>query len=150
MDAVYVEEMPVRELKEVITAAGLSYADCLEKSDLRARAQEAMVFLRQMSGPARVLQRERARRAHGGAAAAPASFRGAASSLSESESEAEAPRSRPPPARPRAPAEAPAASPAGITADPLSLFSSYALRSLRSWLGSWCRSCIFWCAPGAG
>ena len=87
MDAVYVEEMPVRELKEVITAAGLSYADCLEKSDLRARAQEAMVFLRQMSGPARVLQRERARRAHGGAAAAPAaSFRGAASSLSESES----------------------------------------------------------------
>ena len=72
MDAVYVEEMPVRELKEVITAAGLSYADCLEKSDLRARAQEAMVFLRQMSGPARVLQRERARRAHGGAAAAPA------------------------------------------------------------------------------
>ena len=29
MDAVYVEEMPVRELKEVITAAGLSYADCL-------------------------------------------------------------------------------------------------------------------------
>ena len=84
MDAVYVEEMPVRELKEVITAAGLSYADCLEKSDLRARAQEAMVFLRQMSGPARVLQRERARRAHGGAAAAPAaSFRGAAFKGSE-------------------------------------------------------------------
>ena len=37
-----IDEMTVRQLKAVITSAGLSFDDCTEKSDLRARAQEAV------------------------------------------------------------------------------------------------------------
>ena len=33
--------LSVGELKALISGAGLSYADCVEKSDLRARAAEA-------------------------------------------------------------------------------------------------------------
>ncbi|KAL3937055.1 MAG: hypothetical protein SGBAC_007751 [Bacillariaceae sp.] len=34
--------MSVKELKRIITNAGLSHADCIEKSDLQARAEEAL------------------------------------------------------------------------------------------------------------
>ena len=34
--------LSVGELKALISGAGLSYADCVEKSDLRARAAEAL------------------------------------------------------------------------------------------------------------
>lgn len=34
--------MSVKELKAFITSAGLGYADCVEKSDLRRRATEAI------------------------------------------------------------------------------------------------------------
>lgn len=37
-----VYSMSVKELKRIITNAGLSHADCIEKSDLQARAQEAL------------------------------------------------------------------------------------------------------------
>ena len=36
-----VAALSVGELKALISGAGLSYADCVEKSDLRARAAEA-------------------------------------------------------------------------------------------------------------
>ena len=35
--------LSVGELKALISGAGLSYADCVEKSDLRARAAEARI-----------------------------------------------------------------------------------------------------------
>ena len=37
--------LSVGELKALISGAGLSYADCVEKSDLRARAAEARARL---------------------------------------------------------------------------------------------------------
>ena len=37
-----VDAMSVKELKALITKAGLSHADCFEKSDLRQRAREAL------------------------------------------------------------------------------------------------------------
>jgi phospholipase/carboxylesterase len=36
-----IDSMSVKELRSFITQAGLSFADCIEKSDLRARAREA-------------------------------------------------------------------------------------------------------------
>ena len=36
-----IDSMNVHELRAYITKAGLSFADCVEKSDLRARAHEA-------------------------------------------------------------------------------------------------------------
>ena len=36
-----IDSMSVKELRALITKAGLSFADCVEKSDLRARAREA-------------------------------------------------------------------------------------------------------------
>ena len=41
-EQISIDEMSVRQLKEVITRAGLSLADCCEKRDLQARAREAM------------------------------------------------------------------------------------------------------------
>mmetsp|Transcript_3826 Transcript_3826/g.5855 ORF Transcript_3826/g.5855 Transcript_3826/m.5855 type:complete len:117 (-) Transcript_3826:237-587(-) len=40
-----VDEMSVKELRQLITKSGLSYTDCIEKSDLRTRAKEAIVEL---------------------------------------------------------------------------------------------------------
>mmetsp|Transcript_32349 Transcript_32349/g.78650 ORF Transcript_32349/g.78650 Transcript_32349/m.78650 type:complete len:190 (-) Transcript_32349:60-629(-) len=37
-----VNSMSVKELKRIITNAGFSHADCIEKSDLQARAEEAL------------------------------------------------------------------------------------------------------------
>ena len=37
-----VEAMSIKEMKALITKAGLSHADCFEKSDLRQRAREAL------------------------------------------------------------------------------------------------------------
>ena len=37
-----VDSMSVKGLKQLITAAGLTYRDCTEKSDLQARAREAL------------------------------------------------------------------------------------------------------------
>ena len=37
-----VEAMSIKEMKALITNAGLSHADCFEKSDLRQRAREAL------------------------------------------------------------------------------------------------------------
>ena len=37
-----VEAMSIQEMKALITKAGLSHADCFEKSDLRQRAREAL------------------------------------------------------------------------------------------------------------
>ena len=37
-----VEAMSIKEMKALITKAGLSHADCFEKSDLRLRAREAL------------------------------------------------------------------------------------------------------------
>ena len=34
--------MSVRELKLLVTQAGLSYADCMERAELVARAREAL------------------------------------------------------------------------------------------------------------
>ena len=41
-DVLGVLAMSVKELKQIITDAGLSHADCVEKSELRARAAEAI------------------------------------------------------------------------------------------------------------
>ena len=38
-----VEAMSIKEMKALITKAGLSHADCFEKSDLRQRAREAQI-----------------------------------------------------------------------------------------------------------
>jgi len=40
------DSMSVAQLKATITAAGMGFADCLEKSDLRARAVEAVASKR--------------------------------------------------------------------------------------------------------
>ena len=40
-----VDEASVKELKNIIAMAGMSYADCVEKSELRVRAREAQVLL---------------------------------------------------------------------------------------------------------
>lgn len=40
---VRVADMSVSQLKAAITAAGMSFADCLEKADLRSRATEAII-----------------------------------------------------------------------------------------------------------
>ena len=37
-----VDAMSVKELKALITKAGLSHTDCFEKSELRQRAREAL------------------------------------------------------------------------------------------------------------
>ena len=37
-----VEAMSIKEMKALIAKAGLSHADCFEKSDLRQRAREAL------------------------------------------------------------------------------------------------------------
>lgn len=37
-----VESMTTRELKRVVTDAGLGFGDCIEKEDLRVRAREAL------------------------------------------------------------------------------------------------------------
>ena len=37
-----VDAMSIKEMKALITKAGLSHADCFEKSDLRQRAREAL------------------------------------------------------------------------------------------------------------
>ena len=44
------ESMSVSQLKAAITAAGMSFADCLEKSDLRTRAAEAVDHISPASG----------------------------------------------------------------------------------------------------
>jgi hypothetical protein len=36
------DKMSIKELRQTISYAGLSYSDCIEKSDLRARAREAL------------------------------------------------------------------------------------------------------------
>lgn len=41
--------MPVKALKDLIASAGLSHADCVEKSELRARAVEALAVLLEKS-----------------------------------------------------------------------------------------------------
>ena len=41
-DAIDIDTMGIKDLKAFITEAGLSTADCLDKSDLRARAREAL------------------------------------------------------------------------------------------------------------
>ena len=40
-----VEDLGIKALKELITSAGLSSADCLDKADLRARAREALAIM---------------------------------------------------------------------------------------------------------
>lgn len=40
--AVEVEHMSVKQLKRTISEAGLTHADCLEKSELRTRARQAL------------------------------------------------------------------------------------------------------------
>mmetsp|Transcript_691 Transcript_691/g.2195 ORF Transcript_691/g.2195 Transcript_691/m.2195 type:complete len:304 (-) Transcript_691:76-987(-) len=52
MEAPDVESMGVKALRELISSAGLSYADCIEKSDLRVRAREAQARLAAASEPA--------------------------------------------------------------------------------------------------
>ncbi len=37
-----INSLSVKELRELISGAGLSFSDCVEKSDLRARAVEAL------------------------------------------------------------------------------------------------------------
>jgi hypothetical protein len=37
-----VERLSVRELRRIISESGLSSTDCIDKSDLRARAREAL------------------------------------------------------------------------------------------------------------
>mmetsp|Transcript_3603 Transcript_3603/g.5274 ORF Transcript_3603/g.5274 Transcript_3603/m.5274 type:complete len:119 (-) Transcript_3603:232-588(-) len=43
-----VDEMSVKELRQLITKSGLSYTDCIEKNDLRTRAKEAIGQLSEM------------------------------------------------------------------------------------------------------
>lgn len=40
-----VDSMSMKELKALIAKAGLSFADCVEKSDIKARAREAAAAL---------------------------------------------------------------------------------------------------------
>ena len=40
-DASPIDEMSVKELKTMITGAGLQFTDCIEKQDLHARARES-------------------------------------------------------------------------------------------------------------
>mmetsp|Transcript_1297 Transcript_1297/g.1786 ORF Transcript_1297/g.1786 Transcript_1297/m.1786 type:complete len:178 (+) Transcript_1297:76-609(+) len=40
-----VEELSIKEMRQLITKCGLSYADCIEKIDLRTRAKEALRLL---------------------------------------------------------------------------------------------------------
>ena len=37
-----IENMGIKALRELITSAGLSFNDCVEKNDLRERAREAI------------------------------------------------------------------------------------------------------------
>jgi hypothetical protein len=46
-----VKEMSVKELKKMIDDAGLSHADCVEKSELRERGVEALVKLYEIYAP---------------------------------------------------------------------------------------------------
>lgn len=41
-DFTNIDEMSIKELKRLISSAGLSFADCIEKGDLRTRAREAL------------------------------------------------------------------------------------------------------------
>jgi phospholipase/carboxylesterase len=42
-----VDSMSIKQLRSAISSAGLSFADCIEKNDLRARAREACVRLQE-------------------------------------------------------------------------------------------------------
>lgn len=58
-----VETMSIKALKARITAAGLSYADCIEKSQLRERAREAIAIahggpVREATGPEQITDAE--------------------------------------------------------------------------------------------
>ena len=55
--AVDVETLGINALRELITSAGLSYEDCIEKSDLRVRAGEALKRGSSSSGGGRPLHR---------------------------------------------------------------------------------------------
>ena len=42
-----VDSLSIKELKELVSTAGLSFSDCIDKSDLRARANEAAAAMAQ-------------------------------------------------------------------------------------------------------
>jgi hypothetical protein len=46
MDFSQISSLSITELKELISKSGLSFSDCVEKSDLRQRAVEAHEILR--------------------------------------------------------------------------------------------------------
>lgn len=46
-----VDSMSIKSLRSLITAAGLSFSDCVEKSELRARAREAQAVLSAAPAP---------------------------------------------------------------------------------------------------
>ena len=51
-DAPDVDTLGIRDLKELISSAGLSFEDCLDKADLRARAREAVEVQKNRPPPA--------------------------------------------------------------------------------------------------
>ena len=57
-----VEAISIKEMKALITKAGLSHADCFEKSDLRLRAREALASAIQLRARARTQAAEQRRR----------------------------------------------------------------------------------------
>ena len=52
-----VDTLGIKALRELISSAGLSYEDCIEKSDLRVRAGEALKRGSSSSGGGRPLHR---------------------------------------------------------------------------------------------
>ena len=66
-----VSMMSVKDLKKLITDAGLSHADCIEKADLRVRALETMVAVVDAGGPQKFKAASAGRGGGGGAGRTP-------------------------------------------------------------------------------